>query len=244
MVFRGTYENRCIKCNSIKNYNLYFMKFIAYYRTSEKHGLALHTLRRSVQEHVAQEGGTLIGEYRESVVDLADVGDAFRSAVQRCQRDKAVLVLAESDPLSRQLGLLALLVSQRVPLVAAGQSDVNKVLEPLFTDVRPDISHKVTKSKVKKKPSVRSRRGNPDLGHARENSAAVRAENADAFALKFRHKVLDWRVKGHTLAQIAARLNDMNELGPRGGKWHSTSVSNLISRCECMTDEESEVRDI
>ena len=213
------------------------MKFIAYYRISKKHGLALHTLRRSVQEHVAQVGGTLIGEYSEPVVDLADVGDAFRSAVQRCQRDKAVLVLAESDPLSRQLGVLALLVSQRVPLAAAGQSDVNKALEPLFTDVRPDISHKVTKSKVKNKSSVRSRRGNPDLGHARATSAAVRAGNADAFAEKYGHMILDWRNKNHTLSKIAARLNDMNISGPRGGKWHSTSVSNLIRRYKVLGEK-------
>ena len=219
------------------------MKFIAYYRISEKHGLALHALRRSVQGHVAQEGGTLIGEYSESVADLADVGDVFKAAVNQCQRDKAVLVLAESDPLSRQLGMLALLVAQHVPLVVAGQSDVTKVLEPLFTDSQPDTSPKVTKSKAKNKSSLQSRRGNPDLEHARATSAEVRTKDADAFALKFRHKVLDWRAKGHTLAKIAARLNGMNEPGPRGGRWHSTSVSNLISRCECITDAVSEVRD-
>ena len=221
------------------------MRFIAYYRTSEKYGLALHALRRSVQEYVAQEGGTLIGEYSESVADLADIGDAFRSAVQRCQRDKAVLVLAESDPLSRQLGMLALLVSQKVPLAAVGQPDVNKVLQPLFTDARSDTadtSPKVTKSKGKKKSTIKSRRGNPDLEHARANSAAVRTGNADAFALKFQRKVLDWRAKGDTLAKIAARLNGMNEPGRRGGKWHSTSVSNLIKRYQVLDEQSSESR--
>lgn len=220
------------------------MKFVAYYRISEKHGLGQDAQRRSVLRHVAQECGKLIREFSEPVTDLADVGDVFKAAVKQCQRDKAVLVLAESDPLSRQLRMLALLVSQHVPLAAAGQSDVNKVLEPLFTDSRPDTIPKVTKPKAKNKSSLQSRRGNPDLEHARATSAEVRTENADAFALKFRHKVLDWRAKGDTLARIAARLNDMNEPGPRGGKWHSTSVSNLIARCECITDEEPEVREI
>lgn len=220
------------------------MKFIAYYRVSEKHGLALHALRNSVEKHVAQEGGKLIRVFSEPVTDLGQVGEVFETAVQQCRKDKAMLVLAESDPLSRQLGMLARLVQQCVPLAAAGHSDVNKVLEPLFTSTRADVGSKVTKPKVKKKSPRGAGRGNPDLVTARATSVTVRQKNADAFASKYRHQVLEWRDRGDTLAKIAARLNGMNLPGPRGGKWHSTSVRNLIARCERITDQEPEARDM
>lgn len=217
------------------------MKFIAYYRVSEKHGLALNSLRNSVEKHVTLEGGKLIREFSESVTDFELVGPAFEAAVQQCCRDKAVLVLAESDPLSRQMGMLALLAQHNVPLAGASQSHANKVLKPFFTDTRPDTSPKVTKPKTNKESL---RRGNPGLARARATSAEVRTGNADAFALKYGPMILGWRDKNHTLAKIAARLNDMNILGPRGGKWHSTSVSNLIERCKCMAGRTPKSHDL
>ena len=218
------------------------MKFIAYYRVSDKHGLALNSLRNSVERHVTQEGGKLIREFIEVVTDFGQVGEVFEAAVRQSRSDKAVLVLAESDPLSRQLGMLALLAQQNVPLAAAGHSDVNKVLEPLFTGTRADVGSKVTKPKVKKKSPRDKGRGNPDLATARVTSMRTRKKNADAFASKYHHKVLEWRDKGHTLAEIATRLNDMNLSGPRGGRWHSTSVRNLIVRCRSLDEQAGEPR--
>ena len=218
------------------------MKFIAYYRVSDKHGLALNSLRSSVERHVTQEGGKLIREFIETVTDFGQIGEVFEAAVRQCRSDKAVLVLAESDPLSRQLGMLALLVQQNVPLAAAGHSDVNKVLEPLFTNARADVGTKVTTPKVKKKYPSGAGRGNPDLVTARATSMTVRKKNADAFASKYRHEVLEWRDRGDTLASIAARLNGMKLPGPRGGRWHSTSVRNLIARCRLLVEQAGEPR--
>ena len=216
------------------------MKFVAYYRISEKYGLALNVQRSSVLRHVAQEGGKLIKEFSEPVANLADVGGVFDSAVQQCRRDKAVLVLAESDPLSRQLNMLARLLTQHVPLAAAGHVDANRILAPLFIATRPDASSEITKPKANKKSSRSHSIGNPDLARARVTSVEVRKKKADVFALEYHRKVLDWRAAGNTLAEIATRLNDMNLVGPRGGRWHSTSVSNLISRCRLLVEPHDE----
>ncbi|QNP50326.1 recombinase family protein [Diaphorobacter aerolatus] len=176
-----------------------------------------------------------IREFIETVTEFGQTGEVFEAAVRQCRSDKAVLVLAESDPLSRQLGMLALLVQQNVPLAAAGHSDLNNVLEPLFTGTRAGVCSKVTKPKVRKKSPRDKGLGNPDLATARVTSVTVRKKNADAFASKYVHQVLEWRDRGDTLAKIAARLNDMNLPGRRGGKWHSTSVRNLIERCKLLT---------
>ena len=211
------------------------MDFIAYYRVSEKHGMALNSLRNSVEEHLAKVGKKPIRSFIETVTDFGQVGEVFEEAVQQCRREQAALILAESDPLSRQLGMLALLVQQNVPLAAAGHSDVNNMLEPLFTGIRADVDSKATKSKAKKKSPRGAGRGNPDLATARVTSMTARKKNADAFALKYGQQVLEWRDRGDTLAKIAARLNGKNLPGRRGGKWHSTSVRNLIERCKRLT---------
>lgn len=213
------------------------MKFIAYYRVSEKHGLGRDAQRISVLRHVAQEGGKLIREFSEPVADLADVGEIFEAAVQQCRRDKAALVLAESDPLSRQLHMLVRLAAQHVPWAAAGHSDVNKLLQPLFSDARPNAGSIVTESKAKKKSQRKADRGNPDLGSARAKSAEVRKRKADEFASKHCDDVLRMRAKGYTLAEIADLFNAGGRLGPRGGDWHATSVSNLMKRCKCVAEK-------
>ncbi|MFG5780007.1 hypothetical protein ACFIQF_23355 [Comamonas sp. J-3] len=209
------------------------MKFVAYYRVSEMHGLALNSLRNSVERHVTQEGGKLIREFIETVTDFGQVGEVFEAAVRQCRRDKAVLVLAESDPLSRQLGMLARLVQQHVSLSAAGHSDVNKVLEPLFTDARADGGSGATKSQTKKKSSGNAMRGNPELECARKTSSEVRRKKADEFAAKYYDDVFQLRTHGHSFAAIAELFNAAGRQGPRGGSWHATSISNLMKRCLC-----------
>ena len=211
------------------------MEFIAYYRVSEKHGMALNSLRNSVEEHLAKVGKKPIREFIETVTDFGQVGEVFEAAVQQCCREKAALVLAESDPLSRQLGMLARLVQQSVPLAAAGYSDVNKVLESI-----QEYQGSQQEPKAKKKSPRGAGRGNPDLVTARATSVTVRKKNADAFASKYGHQVLEWRDRGDTLAKIAARLNGRNLPGRRGGKWHSTSVQNLISRCRLLAEQAGE----
>ena len=218
------------------------MEFIAYYRVSGKHGLALNSLRNSVEEHLAKVGKKPIREFIETVTDFGQVGEVFEAAVRLCRSEKAVLILAESDPLSRQLGMLALLVQQNVPLAAAGQSDVNKVLEPMFAGTQADVGSKTIKPKAGKKSPRGAGRGSPDLATARVTSMTARKKNADAFASKYGQQVLEWRDRGDTLAKIAARLNGMNVPGRRGGKWHSTTVRDLISRCRLLDEQADEPR--
>lgn len=219
------------------------MKFIAYHRIFDSQGLALDSQRESVSGFVAQEGGELVGEYSESVTDVAEVGEQFEAAIQHCSRIKAVLVLAESDPLSRQLRMLARLVGQHVPLAAAGLSNVNAVLQPLFTETAFGTGHarpEPTAGKTKRKSKASPKRigpGNPNLSEARVNSAKTLKRKADEFALQHCAAVLRMRANGKTLAEIADLLNNVEKLGPRRGDWWPQSVSNLIARCECLPAE-------
>lgn len=223
------------------------MKFIAYYRVSTekqgKSGLGLEAQRESVLKHVEQEGGTLIAEYSDVISGASETREQLDAALRRCEREKATLIISKLDRLARQLSFLAKFIESKVPLVVAELPHANKMLLQMmavFAEAERDMVSQRTKDALaaaKKRGVVL---GNPKLADARASAAVARKRKADEFASKHCYDVLRWRNKGHTLAAIAERLNDINWLGPRGGQWHPKSVSNLITRCKCLAEQNSD----
>lgn len=223
------------------------MKFIAYYRVSTekqgKSGLGLEAQRESVLKHIEQDGGTLIAEYSDVISGASETREQLDAALRRCEREKATLIISKLDRLARQLSFLAKFIESKVPLVVAELPHANKMLLQMmavFAEAERDMVSQRTKDALaaaKKRGVVL---GNPKLADARVNAAKARKRKADQFASKHCYDVLRWRDKGHSLAAIAERLNDMNWLGPRGGKWHPKSVSNLMDRCKCLAEHNSE----
>jgi hypothetical protein len=82
--------------------------------------------------------------------------------------------------------------------------------------------------------------GNPNgaaaLKAAGKEGAALRATvmaNADAYAIDLTGVIMDIRAQGHqTLRAMAAELNRQGILTQRGGRWHVSSVRNLLRRCD------------
>jgi len=82
--------------------------------------------------------------------------------------------------------------------------------------------------------------GNPNgaaaLKRAGKGGDALRATvvaNADAHAADLADVLRDIRAQGHvTLRAIAAELNQRGVLTRRGGKWHVSSVRNLVRRID------------
>ena len=88
-----------------------------------------------------------------------------------------------------------------------------------------------------------ARLGNPNGAAAfkraaKGNTAAVGrvTANADRRAEDLRETVDELRQSGvTTLAGIAAALNDRHETTARGGRWHASSVRNLMARLEGLS---------
>lgn len=80
--------------------------------------------------------------------------------------------------------------------------------------------------------------GNPNaaaaLTRAGEGGAPLRAtvsRNADEFAAGLAEVVVQIRAEGHvSLPAIAAQLNARGILTRRGGRWHVSTVRNLLAR--------------
>jgi DNA invertase Pin-like site-specific DNA recombinase len=90
-----------------------------------------------------------------------------------------------------------------------------------------------TKAALKAKKERNELLGNlASLPLARENGVKTIIANADAFAAKLSHLVLNYRSQGLSLAKIAQHLNLIGVATPRGGDWHAQSVKNLLDRLQ------------
>jgi hypothetical protein len=73
--------------------------------------------------------------------------------------------------------------------------------------------------------------GNPiNLGEAQRKGHATNREKATEFADKVLSLLMDFRNKDETLHTIAERMNRMGVNTRRGGKWHASTVSNILKR--------------
>jgi DNA invertase Pin-like site-specific DNA recombinase len=93
-----------------------------------------------------------------------------------------------------------------------------------------------TKAALAAKKAAGARLGNPrNLAHAGNIGRAVLIDVADKFASSLTPVVQAIRAIGaRTLASMAIELNRRGIRSARGGKWHRSSVANLLYRTKCQ----------
>ena len=150
-------------------------------------------------------------------------------------------VIAKLDRLSRNVAFLAALQESGVKFIAADMPEANELTVHIMAAVaqaeRKAIS-KRTQEALQAAKARGQRLGNPNgaaalLRAQRGNAAALDAIKAGAEdrAAQLRPVIDDLRARGVTsLPGIAAALNDGGFVTARGGKWHASSVRNLIGR--------------
>ncbi|WP_431850782.1 recombinase family protein [Allosphingosinicella sp.] len=163
------------------------------------------------------------------------------AAIERCKVTGAVLVVAKLDRLSRNVAFLATLQDSGVRFLAADMPEANELTIHIMAAVaqaeRKAIS-KRTKEALAAAKARGQKLGNPNgaaaLRRAGKGSvagtAAARA-NADAHAMRLKPVLERMRGEGrNSLGELAKALNDEGMVTPRGGRWHSSSVRNLLAR--------------
>ena len=106
-------------------------KFVAYFRVSTdkqgKSGLGLDAQRKAVEDYL--NGGTwsLIGEFTEVESGKRNQRPELVKALAACKRQKAKLVIAKLDRLSRNLAFIATLMDSGVEFIAVDNPHANKL---------------------------------------------------------------------------------------------------------------------
>src|SRR5215218_5506994 len=106
-------------------------RFVAYYRVSTdrqgKSGLGLEAQRKAVLDYLNGGAWELVGEFTEVESGKRSDRPELERALEACRRQKAKLVIAKLDRLSRNLAFIATLMEAGVEFVAVDNPHANKL---------------------------------------------------------------------------------------------------------------------
>ena len=106
-------------------------KFIAYFRVSTdrqgQSGLGLEAQQKAVLDYLNGGSWTLAGEFTEVESGKHADRPQLAAALAACKKQKAKLVIAKLDRLSRNLAFIAALMDSGVEFVAADNPHANKL---------------------------------------------------------------------------------------------------------------------
>jgi DNA invertase Pin-like site-specific DNA recombinase len=225
------------------------MKAVAYYRVSTaqqgRSGLGLDAQRRAVAELCEAKGLALIAEHTEVESGKRNDRPEFSAALQRAKLAGAILVVAKLDRLSRDAAFTLNLRNSGVEFLCADNPDVNRLTIGLLAVINEDERERISERTRAALQAAKAR--GTKLGNPNGAAALRRAGKGNKAALEARKRAVDERCKelageierlrsrgAKSLREIAEGLNERGIEAPRGGPWHPSGVSRLLSRLNCL----------
>jgi DNA invertase Pin-like site-specific DNA recombinase len=217
---------------------------IAYYRVSSdrqrRSGLGIAAQRTAVQRFAEAGGLKITSEYVEAEsgkgADALERRPQLAAALAEARVKKCPVVVAKLDRLSRDVAFVAGLMAQRVPFIVAELgADADPFMLHLYAALaekeRRLIAERTRLALAARKASGASL-GNPhNLGEAGALGRRTLAVEADRLAANVLPIVLEIRAAGaRGLGAIATALNRRGVRTARGGRWHVSTVRNLLIR--------------
>jgi DNA invertase Pin-like site-specific DNA recombinase len=216
---------------------------VAYYRVSTsrqgKSGLGIEAQKAAIQRFAEAEGVEVIAEHVEvetgKGADALDRRPELAAALAQACKAKCPVLVAKLDRLSRDVHFISRLMAHRVPFVVA---ELGADADPFMLHLYAALAEKEralisarTKAALAAKKAQGVKLGNPraaeTIGKAHDAARAA----ADRFAENVVPIVREIQASGlTTLRDIAAALNARGARTARGGRWHSTTVRNLLLR--------------
>jgi DNA invertase Pin-like site-specific DNA recombinase len=216
---------------------------VAYLRVSTskqgRSGLGIEAQRENIVRFAASEGYELIGEFIE--IETGKGADALErrpqlaAALNAARKRKGSVVVAKLDRLSRDVHFISGLMAHRVPFIV---TELGADVDPFILHLYAALSEKErnliagrTKAALAAKKAQGKVLGGPNLPEARVAAQVVIKANADRYAANVLPIIREAQKAGaDTLRDIADALNARGIATARGGRWHATSVKNLLER--------------
>lgn len=221
------------------------MKIVCYLRVSTVKqglsGLGLDAQRQAVEQYAAIVGAEVLATFTETESGKLNTRPKLTEALHLAKVTGATLVIAKLDRLSRNAAFLLTMRDAGVKFIAADMPQANELTIGIMALVAQQEREAISK-RTKEALQAAKRRGqilgNPNgaaalLRASRGNAAGLEVIKAKAtqHALNLKPVIESLQGSGITsLGAVAAALNERGMLTPRGGRWHKSSVRNLLSR--------------
>jgi DNA invertase Pin-like site-specific DNA recombinase len=208
-------------------------RFIAYFRVSTdrqgRSGLGLDAQREAVAQFLTARSATIIAEFVEIESGSKSDRPKLREALDACQRERAVLLIAKLDRLARSVAFIANLMDTNTDFVACDMPHASRLILHVmaaFAEHERQIIGERTKAALAAARARGVRLGANGAVLADKHKAA-----ATAFADEIGWAVTAAREAGaRTTRQIADHLNTVGVRSRQGGRWHPASVARTLRR--------------
>ena len=213
-------------------------KFIAYLRVSTQRqgasGLGIEAQRAAVNAFLSGGRWELMEEFVETESGKRNDRPQLAAALAAAKRQKATLVIARLDRLSRNASFLLALRDSRVDFIACDMPQADRFtvgILALVAEREREMIAARTKAALAAAKARGTVLGGPRLAEVRQQGADKVRAAADQFAANVLPVVSSIQQAGVTsLIGIARALNARGIKTVRGGAWHASTVANLMMR--------------
>ena len=222
-------------------------RFIAYERVSTARqgasGLGLEAQRAAIDTFAASRGAEVTARFTEIESGRKSDRPELQKAIDIARLTGATLVIAKLDRLSRNAAFLLTLRDSGVRFLACDMPEANDLtvgIMALVAQQEREATSRRTKDALAAARARGVKLGNPNgaaaLRRAGKGGAALSeavSANADMFAADLAQVVRTLQDAGHTsLRALACELNSRGMRTRRGGRWHVSTVRNLLKRID------------
>jgi DNA invertase Pin-like site-specific DNA recombinase len=224
---------------------------VAYLRVStqrqQRSGLGIEAQRATIGRFAEAEGFKMIGEYVEAETgkgaDALDRRPQLAAALKAAKAAKCSVLVAKLDRLSRDVAFVSGLMAQRVPFIVA---ELGRDADPFMLHLYAALAEKErwliserTRAALAAKKANGAKLGNPtNILAAGSLGRSVQTATADEFVASLMPVIDAIRSTGaKTLDAITGALNQRGIRSARGGRWHVSSVRNLLTRASANPKE-------
>ena len=204
--------------------------FVAYYRVSTdrqgRSGLGLEAQQKAVRDFLA--GGNIIGEFIEIESGKRNERPELAKALAACRKQKAKLVIAKLDRLSRNLAFIAALMDAGVEFIAVDNPHANKLTLHILAAVAQH-EREMIGDRTRAALQAAKARG-IKLGRNAARLAPIYRERANERAEGLGPLLLALQADGLSARRIAMELNSRQISTPMGGRWHAQTVIRTVRR--------------
>jgi DNA invertase Pin-like site-specific DNA recombinase len=217
-------------------------EWIAYYRVSTdrqgRSGLGIEAQQRAVAEFLSSVGAEPVASFTEVESGRKADRPELQNAIAECRRQGAKLIIAKLDRLARNVHFVSGLMEAGVEFTACDMPHANRltihVLAAVAEHEREMIAARTTAALAAAKDrGVRLGFANPNLAKVQRRASSAGVDRLVSDARRFAENVApiveNIRASGVTsLRGIAMALNARGIPARRGGRWHASSVANLL----------------
>jgi len=210
---------------------------VAYYRVSTQRqgtsGLGLEAQQNAVREYAQANNICIITEFTEIESGRKTSRVELENAFKEAKKQKALLVIAKIDRLSRNVAFISRLMESKVEFVAVDMPDATSFTIHIMAAVAEHEARMIsdrTKAALKAAKDRGTRLGNPHL----RSDNQERIKQADDFAAKLSNTISIYKSTGMSTPKIVSELNRLGVDAPRGGKWTVTQLQRVIRRIESL----------